>query len=86
MIMFSCKEASRLASEGLDRKLSLTERLELRAHLLICGACRRYRRQLLALARLVKERGADGIASSGEVLSKEARDKIRSAMRHNGAA
>lgn len=45
----NCKDASRLISAGLDRKLSSAERASLRMHLAICEACRRFRGQLLFL-------------------------------------
>ncbi|MCK6391551.1 MAG: zf-HC2 domain-containing protein [Azonexus sp.] len=43
--MISCKEASRLASQQLERKLSLSERLQFRLHLAFCIGCRRMERQ-----------------------------------------
>jgi len=44
--MLSCKDATRLASEKLDRELTLRERMALRAHLLICVGCARFEQQL----------------------------------------
>ncbi len=44
--MLSCKNATRLASEKLDRALSLRERLALRVHMLMCVGCSRFERQL----------------------------------------
>ena len=41
--MTTCKHATELMSQGMDRKLSLLERLRLRAHLLICSGCRNTR-------------------------------------------
>lgn len=38
--MLSCKDATQLISQGLDRRLSLPERMGLRLHLLICRGCR----------------------------------------------
>jgi len=38
--MISCKHATELMSQGLDRQLSLGERLRLRLHLFICIGCR----------------------------------------------
>lgn len=38
--MLSCKEATQLISQGMDRHLTLAERLGLRLHLLICRGCR----------------------------------------------
>ena len=37
--MLTCKEASRLISQRQDRELSVRERLALRVHLAVCGAC-----------------------------------------------
>jgi len=37
-----CREASQLQSDELERKLTLMERIQLRMHLLLCGACRNY--------------------------------------------
>ena len=55
-MILTCKEATRLASQGLDRRLGLAERLALRLHLLICEGCSNFRKQVAfihsALARL----------------------------------
>ncbi len=51
MIMLSCKEASRLMSEGLDRDLDLGQRAKLRLHVAICTACARVKSQLGFLHR-----------------------------------
>lgn len=57
-MMISCREAARLASEGMDRALSLSERLALRAHLLMCKGCTNFAKQMAflrkAMARLVE--------------------------------
>ena len=55
--MFSCKEAARLSSEKLDRRLSLWERLMLRLHLAMCKACSVYSRQIEGLHRIFSLRG-----------------------------
>ncbi len=54
--MLTCKETARLISEGLDRKLSLWQRMNLRLHLMMCGACSAYRRQVETLNRIVRRR------------------------------
>jgi len=55
-MMLSCKEASRLLSQGLDRRLGFAERLALRLHLLICDGCTNFSKQVAflrkAMARL----------------------------------
>lgn len=44
--MLTCKEATHLISEALDRPLSWPERLRLRTHLAFCSGCQAFRRQL----------------------------------------
>jgi len=42
----SCKEVHRIISEGLDRDLSIVERLRLRLHLGVCDACGNFKGQI----------------------------------------
>lgn len=49
--MLKCRQATRLMSEGLDRPLSLVERLRLRFHLAFCRGCRAFKRQTAFLRR-----------------------------------
>lgn len=44
--MLSCKEVSRLLSQGEDRRLTWRERVKLQLHLRVCTACTRFARQL----------------------------------------
>ena len=53
-MMLTCKEASRLASQGLDRKLGVWDRLRLRLHLAICDACSAFTRQMAFLRRAIQ--------------------------------
>jgi hypothetical protein len=53
-MMLSCKEVTRLVSQGLDRRLGFTERLRLRVHLLICDGCSNFTRQMAFLRRAVQ--------------------------------
>lgn len=50
----SCKEAAKAAAESLEHELSPYRRFALGFHLVICSACRRYRRQVIGLNRLVR--------------------------------
>lgn len=38
-IKLECRQAHRLSSESMDRRLSLVERIQLRLHLSVCDAC-----------------------------------------------
>lgn len=49
--MLTCKQASQLVSESLDRPLAWPRRAALRFHLLLCRACATYRRQMLHMRR-----------------------------------
>src|SRR5579864_3529458 len=47
----NCAEMSKLASQGIDRKLPLSLRLKMRLHLVICAWCQRYSKQLKFLRK-----------------------------------
>jgi hypothetical protein len=58
MIFPTCKEVSRLVSQGLDRRLSWGERARLRVHLVVCDACTNFKRQVDFLRLAVKKLGS----------------------------
>jgi hypothetical protein len=82
--MSSCRRASQLISEGMNRKLSLSERLACGVHLLVCRACRTYKRQLEVLREAMKLHGPamDELPhdSPNAALSPMARERIRRAL------
>lgn len=47
--MLNCKEFSTLASERLDRPLSLWDRVSIKMHRIMCPPCRRIQIQLEAI-------------------------------------
>ena len=53
-MMRSCKEVTRLVSQGEDRKLKFGERIALRLHLAICEGCRNVNAQFRFLRLAVK--------------------------------
>jgi hypothetical protein len=53
--MLSCKDASRLVSQGLDRNLGFGERIALRVHLAICDGCTNFKNQVAFLRRAVRQ-------------------------------
>lgn len=57
--MMSCKQVTRLVSQGLDRELGFTERVRLRVHLAICDGCTNFSKQVAflreALAKLAEQ-------------------------------
>jgi hypothetical protein len=57
--MASCKEVTRLVSQGLDRNLSLGERVAVRVHFLVCKHCANVSRQMEFLRRAVQRLSQD---------------------------
>lgn len=55
----ACKRATELMSQKIDRPLSLTERVSLRTHLMMCRYCRRCEQQLQMLSRITGRRRQD---------------------------
>jgi hypothetical protein len=53
--VLSCKEVTRLVSQGLDRELTFGERTSLRVHFVICKGCRNVNRQLAFLRRAMQK-------------------------------
>jgi predicted anti-sigma-YlaC factor YlaD len=51
----TCKEVHRLVSDGLDRELSLAERVRLRLHLVICDACSNFSGQMQLLRKAMRQ-------------------------------
>ena len=80
--MLSCKEAAKLVSEGLDRKLSFRRRMSLRLHVLMCRVCWRYIRQVRTLDELVSEhyRGVLSVHGPERPLGNAA-ERIKAALR-----
>ena len=56
-MMLSCKQVSRIVSQGLDRELGFTERVRLRVHLAICDGCTNFKKQTEFLRRAVARLG-----------------------------
>ncbi len=65
-MLLSCKETTRLLSQGEDRKLAFGERVALRVHLAICTGCRNVSAQFsfLRVAGNSRSRGGDGEGAS----------------------
>lgn len=77
----SCKQASRLQSEAMDRNLSLLEALGLRLHLVLCKWCRRYGQQLKFLRRAAHQCGEQPGCGSVATLAPEARQRMKQKLR-----
>jgi predicted anti-sigma-YlaC factor YlaD len=48
-MMISCRKATHLMSQELDRELTTGERMRLRFHVMMCSACTNFRRNMTFL-------------------------------------
>ncbi|WP_107852317.1 anti-sigma factor family protein [Oceanimonas marisflavi] len=52
--MLNCHQATQLMSESQERPLTTGEKLSLKVHTLMCGACHNFQQQLPVLRRLCR--------------------------------
>jgi len=76
--MLTCKEATQLASKGMDENLTGRERVALWLHLAMCRLCRRYVRNIKKLHAVMQKAGAAGQAllPDSVKLSGKSRERI----------
>lgn len=76
--MISCEETRRLLSDSQDRRLSSWEWISLRVHLLACGVCPLFGKQLrLIRAAFARMKRAEDFPLPEEHLSEEASARIQ---------
>lgn len=63
MWMFNCREVSQLVSEAMDRELSLTKKMGVRFHLMMCRYCARFGDQLTRIRDMIHAQQEDNIPS-----------------------
>jgi hypothetical protein len=71
ILTLPCEEAARLMSDERDAALSRLDRIALRAHLLSCKSCKRFRRHVHVIAVA---------ARSDEPMPEDARERISQAI------
>ena len=52
--MLNCREITALYSESLERELTLTERMSVRMHVMMCSGCRNFGMQMQTLRHIVR--------------------------------
>ena len=73
----NCDELNQLASESLDRRLSLREWILLCLHHRICILCRRYHRQLRLIHETLKEQPDDFTEAHEATLSADRKARLK---------
>ena len=68
-------------SQGMDKELSLTTRMKLRIHYLMCSFCERYMKQLKYIRKVSREFPERIGDVSDASLPADARERIKIALR-----
>ena len=76
----NCKEISRIASQAMDRPLTLRERVSVWMHMGICDPCRQFVAQLRLLRAILKQQSRQEENDENILLSKSAREVIRETL------
>lgn len=73
--MVNCKKASELVSKKMDRELSFIEKISLKFHVLICGACTMFEKEAALISDCMKKNN-ENIPSLGEEKKKAIQDAV----------
>ena len=73
----NCREAARLQSDLLERPATLTARIGLRLHLLMCQWCRRYGQQIRFLRTAAQANDDAFTEAAPQKLSEAARERMK---------
>jgi predicted anti-sigma-YlaC factor YlaD len=65
-LIYKCKQAHQMVSEGLDRELNFSERARLKLHLSICESCTNFNTQMQTLRLAMRKLRSDSIDSKEE--------------------
>ena len=83
----TCESAFELSAAQLDRKLSMSEAMRLRVHLLMCGLCRGIPSQFRRMQELVRCAEQHEDCEDGELLLPlETKDRIAELLRKEDAS
>ena len=76
----TCKEVTRMASDSMDRKLSLRHKISMKLHFIICEWCLRYFKQLQSMREIAYRHDEQTIgekSSPAFSLSSGARERMK---------
>ena len=76
----TCREATRLAANAMDRPLTFRERVKLSLHNLLCSYCRSYMRQLRFVRKWVRRMRVPDASPSGTELPTVSASRIKKTL------
>jgi predicted anti-sigma-YlaC factor YlaD len=79
--MLTCKNTSRLISEGQERQLGLKERIKLRLHVWMCSNCRHFEQQIVTMQKIMRDEWKQEILPANKQLPSEAQERIRKILK-----
>ena len=81
--MLSCRDVSQLVSESMDRKLSMSQNIEIKMHLFMCKFCSRFKKQVFSIRQAIRD-NADLIGEGAEqdALCREAKERIKRSLQN----
>lgn len=74
---YNCKETSKLVSDAQERHLSVTEKIGIYIHLLICKPCVNYKQHLKFMRQAILSAKDEAAVNPDKSLNDSARDRIR---------
>lgn len=77
----SCKQASQLVSQAMDKPLGWRQRFDLWVHLAVCGMCRQFMKQLRLMRRTLQRMVNQAENDQSIRLTDEAKSRIREALK-----
>lgn len=84
LLFAPCSEISQHTSRELDAELTRSERIAICLHGMYCAACRRYRRQIRELRRILQQEDAirrlADPSTCPTCLSADARERLKKAL------
>ena len=76
--IFNCKEVSHLVSKSMDHKISISKKMGVRFHLMMCKHCARFENQLTMIRSLLKSQATD---STSLKMDEKAKKKITQSLK-----
>lgn len=73
--MLTCKELVAHSSDYLDGQLTLRQRLAVRAHLAMCGNCRRFIRQMKLTQAVIRQMPDEELPELNALAERLAQDR-----------
>jgi hypothetical protein len=76
----TCREATRLAANAMDRPLTFRERVKLSMHGLLCSYCRNYMRQLRFVRKWVRRMSGPDASPFSTELPTDSASRIKKTL------